>query len=512
MLFGDTIRSVPLLLIALAVGGVLTSAFKKVRENWKIHKLGGRAKSVPCRQFLFGLDIVARAFVAYKANKNMELWKSWFKVAGSHTIEANIIGMRAILTEDPENIKAVLASQFHDYGKGEPFRRDWKPFLGDSIFTTDGQLWHASRQLIRPQFIKNRVSDLDIFERNVSHMLEYIPGDGATVDISDLFYRFALDTATDFLLGHSVDSLGSPQVEFARAFDDIQKHMSIKSRVGPLSWIFPERKYKRDLKVLNSFVEPYVEQTLEMRPEELKSRNEKSYNFLHALAEFTRDKQMLRDQIVAVLLAARETTAVTLSWTLYELARHPELVQKLREEILERLGPGGKPTYTDLKVMKYSQRVINETLRLYPAVVVPFNVRMSLKDTNLPRGGGPDGLDPVGMPKHTIFAYSTLTMQRREDLFGPDVEKFDPDRWERWAPKSWQYIPFNGGPRICVGQEFALTEMLYVLVRIFQRFGAVESRQTEEQYQSCNIVISPGTGVPVSFKPARFPEPEITTR
>ncbi|RPA94891.1 cytochrome P450, partial [Choiromyces venosus 120613-1] len=296
-----------------------------------------------------------------------EHWESRFKISGGHTVEITVVGKRIIITDDPENMKAVLASQFHDYGKGEPFHRDWKSFLGDSIFTTDGQLWHASRQLIRPQFIKDRVSDLDTFERHVTHMLEQVPKDGVTVNISNLFYRFTLDTATDFLLGQSVDSLGSPQVEFARAFADIQKHMSGKSRLGPLGWMLPEGKYKKDLKVLNSFVEPYVEQTLKMRPEELKSKNEKSYNFLHALAEFSRDKQMLRDQLVAVLLAARDSTAATLSWTLYEIARQPQIVQKLRAEILDRLGPDGKPTYTDLKEMKYSQHVINETLRLYPA-------------------------------------------------------------------------------------------------------------------------------------------------
>lgn len=104
-----------------------------------------------------------------------------------------------------------------------------------------------------------------------------------------------------------------------------------------------------------------------MRPEELKEKTEKEYNFLHALAEFTRDPQMLRDQIVAVLLAARDTTAATLSWTLYELSKQPKVVERLRMEILERLGSDTLPTYTDLKEMKYLQHIINETLRLYPA-------------------------------------------------------------------------------------------------------------------------------------------------
>lgn len=503
MLFGDITQSAPALLTALVVAGVLTFAVASVRENWKIHKLGGRAKSLPGPWFLFGLDEVIRSLVAARANRDMEIWESRFKTAGSHTVETTIVGMRVIFTADPENIRAVLSSQFHDYGKGETFNRDWKSFLGDGIFTTDGRLWQASRQLIRPQFIKDRVSDLDTFERHVSHMLEHIPRDGAAVNISDLFYRFTLDSATDFLLGQSIDSLGSPQVEFARAFADIQKHMSNKSKAGPLKWMFPEVKYRKDLKVLNSFVEPYVEQTLNMKPEELKNKNEKSYNFLHALAEFTRDKQMLRDQLVSVLLAARDSTAATLSWALHEIVRQPDIVQKLRTEVLERLGPNGKPTYTDLKEMKYLQHVVNETLRLYPAV--PFNVRRSLKDTYLPRGGGPDGLDPVGMPKDTIFGYAPLIMQRREDLFGPDVGKFDPDRWEKWTPERWHYIPFNGGPRTCIGQQFALTEMSYVLARMFQQFGSVESRQTVEHYQNCDIVISPGAGVLVSFKLAGSP-------
>lgn len=95
------------------------------------------------------------------------------------------------------------------------------------------------------------------------------------------------------------------------------------------------------------------------------------------------------------------------------------------------------------------QNVMNETLRKYPAV--PFNVRLALKDTTLPRGGGPDGTAPVGILKDTPIGYSTLVMQRRADLT-PDPDKFSPERWESWQPKHWQYIPFNGGPRICIGK------------------------------------------------------------
>lgn len=117
-----------------------------------------------------------------------------------------------IFTDDPENIKAVLATQFDDFGHGETFHREWQEFLGDSIFTTDKEEWHASRQLIRPMFIKDRVSDLDTFERHVEVLLGKMGGGGQVVDMKDLCHRYTLDAATDFLLGCSVGSLDNPQV------------------------------------------------------------------------------------------------------------------------------------------------------------------------------------------------------------------------------------------------------------------------------------------------------------
>jgi cytochrome P450 len=195
----------------------------------------------------------------------------------------------------------------------------------------------------------------------------------------------------------------------------------------------------------------------------------------------------------------QDTTAGTLSWTLYELSSRPEIVERLRQEVLQHVGPDSAPTYAHLKEMKFVQYVINEALRLYPAV--PFNVRVALKDTYLPHGAGKSGLEPVGVPAKTAVAYSTFVMQRREDLFGPDVNEFKPERWETWSPKPWQFIPFNGGPRICLGQQFALTEMQYVLVRLFQNFDKVDYRGTEEQYERCEVILSPGAGVKVSMRP-----------
>lgn len=189
-------------------------------------------------------------------HQNLPYWQSLFAAygRGSHTVEGNAAGQRVILTDDPENIKALLASQFHDFGKGKPFHRDWSAFLGDSIFTTDLEQWHNSRQLIRPQFIKDRVSDLEIFEKHVKVLLRAMAvgdgfvnirgvdgglgdgkGRGREVDVADLFFRYTLDAATEFLFGRSVGSLENLTQEFGEAFTEVQRVQNIIARAGYVS-------------------------------------------------------------------------------------------------------------------------------------------------------------------------------------------------------------------------------------------------------------------------------------
>lgn len=352
------------------------------------------------------------------------------------------------------------------------------------IFTTDGSQWHDSRQLLRPQFIKDRVSDLHTFEHHVKVLLPLLSGshNGATVKMDDLIYRFTLDAATDFLFASSVGSLQNGEVEFATAFAEVQRVQATIARTGPLQGLVPKKSFHKALGVLNKFVDRYIDEALRLPKDELekKTKSDEGYTFLHAIATYTRDRQVLRDQLVAVLLAGRDTTAVTLSWLFYELSNHPQVVEKLRQEIINHVGLDRVPTYDDLKSMRYLQHTLNETLRLYP--VVPFNVRVALEDTTLPHGGGPDGTEPIGIEKDTPIGYSTFVMQRRADIYPPpssgfpDHLTFVPERWENWTPKSWTYIPFNGGPRICIGQQFALTEMAYTVTRILQTFERVESR------------------------------------
>ena len=192
------------------------------------------------------------------------------------------------------------------------------------------------------------------------------------------------------------------------------------THASPFAWLVPRKELRKHLAVMNNFVEPFIDEALLLSPDELEKRtkSDDGYTFLHAIAAFSRDRKMLRDQLVAVLLAGRDTTACTLSWLFHQLGNNPDVVAELRKEIEQVVGLSQQPTYENLKSMRYlsvrnfsrpllnrhlctepAQACLHETLRLYP--VVPYNVRVALKDTSLPRGGGPDGMSPIGVPKGT---------------------------------------------------------------------------------------------------------------
>lgn len=153
------------------------------------------------------------------------------------------------------------------------------------------------------------------------------------------------------------------------------------------------------------------------------------------------------------------------------LARHPHVLSKLRAEIADIAGLGpdaAQPSQAQLKKMEYLNLVIKESMRLYPPV--PVNARTATRATTLPVGGGPDGLSPILVRKGEVVSYSAYVMHRRKDIYGGDALDFRPERWEGGALKNvgYGYLPFNAGPRNCLGQGLALLEMTYTIARLVQ--------------------------------------------
>ena len=236
-----------------------------------------------------------------------------------------------------------------------------------------------------------------------------------------------------------------------------------------------------------------------MRPRLLNEKGDSQgrYVFLEELVRQTTDKYAIRSELLNILLAGRDTTASLLSNLWWEISRRPEVWAKLRAEV-DALN-GEKPTFDQMREMKYLRNVVSESLRLYP--VVPLNQREAINDTYLPRGGGKDGQSPVFIPKGMAVGYSVFAMQRRKDIYGEDAEEFKPERWDNIRP-GWEYLPFNGGPRICLGQQFALTEASYVTVRLMQEYRDIASRDPEPVWtESIHLTAVGLNGCKVSLTP-----------
>lgn len=269
------------------------------------------------------------------------------------------------------------------------------------------------------------------------------------------------------------------------------------------------------------FVDDFVEKGFLHRKSPDAEKADGRYVFLHELVKQTDNKVQIRSELLNILLAGRDTTASLLSNVWWEISKRPDVWAKLRTEV-DALG-GAKPTFEQIKDMKYLRWVLNESLRylsqppfsspllafpssstsplfhplplplpstqliplphrLHP--VVPGNSREAHADSILPLGGGPTGQSPLFIPKGTLLAWSLYTMHRRPEYYGPDADDFRPERWETLRP-GWEYLPFNGGPRICIGQGFALMEAAYTTVRVMQEFVRVEGRDDVSGLRDC---------------------------
>ena len=264
------------------------------------------------------LDLLVEAFKADQAGAILGFFLSIIERTGT-TFEQVLLGSRGVDTIDPKNIEAVLSTQFDEFGLGA--RSDnFRALLGHGIFTQDGAPWRSSRDLLKPQFMETRSKAFaDIQEKVERFIIKVKAASTGVVDLQPLFFRLTLDTTMAVLFGRSLDSSKvrgrGDETAFAKAFDHAQHQLARRGRLGDLYWLIDGKEFRRSCKAVHGFVDNIVAEALEESQAEVAA--EDRYVFLKALISKTRDPIVLRDQLVNVLLAGRDTTACLLSWTLY---------------------------------------------------------------------------------------------------------------------------------------------------------------------------------------------------
>ncbi|CAG8970973.1 hypothetical protein HYALB_00007641 [Hymenoscyphus albidus] len=507
----------PFVVVCAGLGGLLLlSKLVSIGLTYRRHAVIIRrhgckpCPAYPHKDFIIGLDIFMEGMKLNKIGGLLENVRARYTRLNTKTFSQRLLGDKIIMTCEPENVKAILAAQFKEFDIPKPRRDAASDVFGHGIFSTNGSEWETSRALLRPNFTRSQVGDIVTFEEHVSKLLARIPRDGSVVDLQELFFMLTLDSATDFLFGYSTNVLDEKDpnsaagVKFGEAFQYVTEKVGIRTRFGWLAAFIKDPKYESSRDYVYTYIDKYVKSTLDLHQKNLTQekvvkdkKDREKYVFLEELAKTDFSATKIRDELLHILLAGRDTTASLLGFLFWHLARRPDVWNQLRAEILE-LG-SGIPTFEQIKSLKYMQWVLNETLRLHP--IVPVNSREANRDTTLPVGGGKDGKSPIFVPKGGIVDYQVYVMHRRKDLYGEDSDEFKPERWSDLRP-GWQYLPFNGGPRICIGQQFALIEASYCAVRLLQTFKSIESKDDSPFREYLTITQAVGGGVQVGLTPA----------
>ena len=355
----------------------------------------------------------------------------------------------------PDDIESVLVTHHRSFTKGMGTRANPELF-GNGLLTSEGDFWLRQRRLSQPAFHRARIAAYaDIMAREAALTLDTWR-DGQQLDIHREMMQTTLAIATRTLFG--VD-LGQKMPVVAAAMDAF-----VRQNAGLSVWrLFfklptPRRmRFLRGVRQLDEIVYGIIrERRASGIGEDLLS------DFLRAQDEdgSSMTDQQLRDEVMTMLLAGHETTALALSWAWFLLATHPEEQAKLHDE-LDRVLAGRLPTAADIPQLPMTNRVVRETLRLYPPAWI------------ISRGAAED----VQIGVYTLPTASNVIVSpwvtHRDPRFFPNPLAFQPERWTPGFEQSllkFAYFPFGGGPRMCIGNQFALMEAAILLAAVAQRY------------------------------------------
>ena len=326
----------------------------------------------PLKDPFFGIDGIIDAFKSVKLKTFLEQQQNYYSKYGN-TYSSRRSTFSVINTAEPENIKTILSTKFEDYSVGFHRKRAFSPLLGNSILLSDGAQWEHSRALLRPSFARNQINDLDMLEIHTMNLIQAIPRDGSMVDLGDLFLRFTADVTTDFLFGESTQSLDHPEsfkATWMNAFYDAKKGCEFRARLGGFANFIPQPRFSKAIATVHEYVDAYVDKALNFRsslgkledPSAPAVKKTEKYVFLQELSKLTDNRETLRDELLTLFFAGRDTTSALLTNLFFALSRNPLVWQKLCTEVNQL--DGRIPTVEELKTMKYLGLCINESKSL----------------------------------------------------------------------------------------------------------------------------------------------------
>jgi len=359
----------------------------------------------------------------------------------------------------PDLARQILVEQADKFHKARLIKVAFAPFAGDGLLTSDGRLWRQQRKLMQPAFhyahLTAYANEIVTRAAQLADALE----DDRVVDVLDQMATLTLAVVVKCLFSADVTREAPDVGRLMTAVLDAANHR-LNSVVRLPSWIPTSRnlREKRALARLDRILEAAIEAH---RAAQTPSHDLLAM-LLSALDEETGARmtnRQLRDEMMTLFLAGHETTATALTWTWYLISQHPEVEAKLSSE-LDGVLHGRAPTPGDLANLPYTEMVVREAMRIYPPA--PGVAREPIEDVEI---GG------YTVPAGSLISLNTYVMHR-DPRFFTDPERFDPERfargWEERIPR-YAYLPFGGGPRVCIGNGFAMMEARLIVATLAQR-------------------------------------------
>jgi len=396
------------------------------------------------------------------------------------------LGVPLCLLNRPDCIESVLVTQHNNFEKSKDYRA-LRRVLGNGLLTSEGEFWRRQRKLVQPAFHQERIAAYtEVMVAYTERMLASWK-DGQGLDVHEAMMRLTLDIVAKTLFDTDV----SREAEDVGAA--LQFLMGKFMRQAAFAFLLPAsipipttRRLRRAVGQLDKVIYEIIRRR--------RASGTMSGDLLSVLLQAQDDEglgmtdRQLHDEIMTLFLAGHETTANALSWTWFLLGQHPEVEEKLVEELQSVLG-GRAPTASVLPRLTYTEMVLREAMRLYPPVWVIGR-----------RALAPFRMGNYELPAETNVVMSQLITHRDAKYF-PEPERFDPDRWRPNDPRNlslprFAYFSFGGGPRVCIGAGFSMMEAVLLLATIAQKFKlTLVPGQTIEKLPS--VTLRPKSGIRV---------------